>query len=114
MYIIRIAIDFGSDEESGVVLKRAAAAHNIMRFGRGGHNIMHFGKRTLPQTYLREDNTLSDESAPDLSDSSYSNGEPESYSYDPNPFSVLRRSPKTRYFIPHAFIGLYLISQLLI
>ena len=107
VFIISIAAGFDSDES---LLKRASAthSHNIMRFGRGGHNIMHFGKRSEPATVRLAENVGNDgsnEGSNELDTSSYSNGDQESNVYDPNPFRVVSRSPRTRYFIPHAFIG---------
>ena len=69
---------------------------------------MHFGKRTEPATLRIGENDGNDgtDTSNELDTSSYSNGaEPEPNNYDENPFRVMARSPRTRYFIPHAFIG---------
>ena len=75
---------------------------------------MHFGKkRSEPATVRLGESMGSDgEASNELDTSSYSNGEPDTSVYDPNPYQVVSRSPRTRYFIPHAFIGELVCSKL--
>lgn len=64
---------------------------------------MHFGKRTETAT-VRNNGADSAETS-DLDKSWSTEQQSESNLYDPNPYRVEQRSARTRYFIPHAFIG---------